>query len=68
MISSMTFAKYFILVRHCSNVFPVAPTSIILAYFPVCWLYLEVVNMMGLNSPGYNSSAFSCTFMANFKF
>ena len=34
--SFMTFAKYFILFKHCSSVFPVAPTSIILAYFPEC--------------------------------
>ena len=35
-ISSITFAKYFILFRHCSKVFPVAPTSMIHAALPKC--------------------------------
>ena len=34
--SLIIFARYFILVILCSNVFPVAPTSIIHAAFPKC--------------------------------
>ena len=34
--SSIIFARYFILVKLCSSVFPVAPTSIIHAALPRC--------------------------------
>ncbi len=66
--SLITFAKYFMLFKHWSIVFPVAPTSIIHAAFAKCWLYLLFLNIIGLNNPGYSSFAFSCTFIANFKF
>ena len=48
--------------------FPVAPTSIIVAALVTCWLYVVPLNIIGLNKPGYSSFAFSCTFIANFKF
>lgn len=49
--SSNTFAKYFILFAHSSNVFPVAPTSIIVLAVVKCWLYLALRKIIGLNNP-----------------
>ena len=49
--SSNIFAKYFMLFRHSSNVFPVAPTSIIVVAGVKCWLYLEFLSIIGLNNP-----------------
>ena len=49
--SSKIFAKYFMLFRHSSNVFPVAPTSITVVAGVKCWLYLEFLSIIGLNNP-----------------